>query len=361
MWQHRGSRVRLCELPGLWLGALRVILAQRPEVQPWLTMERTTRDSQFIGIRAGSLLNAPTSTGMPFWSINPYIGCEFGCAYCYARETHRWTLERAANHRDAPEAAREAARLPIAESFERRILVKENAAEVLERTLDPARMGDDAVVIGSATDPYQPAEQRFRITRQVLEVFLAHEGLRIGIITKSALVARDAELLAALSRRHKVTVHFSIASLDRALLRQLEPRSAAPHARLRAMSTLSALGVSTDVFIMPILPGLTDDSDALLALMRAARDAGAEGITGGPLRMGPATRLTLLPWLDRHRPDLAARYRRHYGSRRNVSVAYSRALKARLARLTSEAGFDDIPRREWRKSQGELFSESSRP
>src|SRR5690606_28880689 len=90
-------------------------------------------------------------------------------------------------------------------------------------------------------------------------------------------------------------------------------------------------------------------------------DAGAEGITGGPLRMGPATRLTLLPWLDRHRPDLAARYRRHYGSRRNVHAAYSQALKARLARLTSEAGFDDIPRREWRKSQGELFSASSRP
>ena len=302
---------------------------------------------------------------MGFWSINPYIGCEFGCAYCYARETHQWTVERAANQRDAPESAREAARFSLADGFERRILVKETAPDVLAATIDPEKLGTTPVVIGSATDPYQPAERRFEVTRRLLEVFLRYEGLHIGIITKSALVERDADLLATLARQHAVTVHFSIGSLDRALLRQLEPRSAAPHARLRVLQRLVSRGVACDVLIMPILPGLTDGEDELRAVMVAAKSAGAEAVAGGAVRMGPATRNTLLPWLDRHRPQLADRYRSHFSGEQYVSRPYAAALRERLRRLQQEVGFDatEGERRQRRVSgttrfrplQGELF------
>jgi DNA repair photolyase len=324
-------------------------------VKPWFELHRTAHGASYIGIVPTQVLNAPTSTGMAFWSLNPYIGCEFGCAYCYARETHRWTVERAANRRTAPVAAREAARLPAAQAFEQRILIKQNADEVLARTLDPAKLGTSPIVIGSATDPYQPAERRFGITRRVLEVFRNHEGMHIGIITKSALVSRDTDLLAALSKQHRITVHFSIASVDRALLRHLEPKSATPHARLRAMARLADAGVRTDVLIMPILPGLTDGEDQLRELMVAAREAGALAVTGGALRMGPATRHTLLPWLDRHRPTLAARYRRHYEDHQNVSSVYGKALQHRLRHLKAEVGFGDASGEPWLPMQGELF------
>ena len=328
--------------------------AGRARPVPWVELHRTAHGASYIGIVPTQVLNTPTSTGMAFWSLNPYIGCEFGCAYCYARETHRWTVERAANRRTAPATAREAARLPAAKAFEQRILIKQNADEVLARTLDPAKLGTTPIVIGSATDPYQPAERRYGITRRVLEVFRHHEGLRIGIITKSALVSRDVALLAELSKQHRVTVHFSIASVDRELLRQLEPRSAAPHARLRAMAKLTEHGVRCDVLIMPILPGLTDGESELRALMHACRASGALAVTGGALRMGPATRHTLLPWLDRHRPALAARYRSHY-SGQYVSRDYGVALQQRLRDLKWEVGFDEVASEAWRPMQGELF------
>jgi DNA repair photolyase len=380
MWYAGGAGLGLPHVPGVWLGEVRMNpgeqrtangsadapspvrrspFAVRPPT-PWLELHRTEHGASYIGIVPTQVLNTPASTGMVFWSLNPYIGCEFGCAYCYARETHRWTVERAANRRSAPPTAREAARLPAARAFEQRILIKQNADEVLARTLDPVKLGTTPIVIGSATDPYQPAERRFEITRRVLQVFRQHEGLRIGIITKSALVARDAALLAELSRQHRVTVHFSIASMDRALLRRLEPRSAAPHARLRAMARLTAAGVRTDVLIMPILPGLTDGEAELRELMVAAREAGALGVTGGALRMGPATRHTLLPWLDQHRPALAARYRAHYDRHQYVSADYGKALKQRLHDLQCETGFDRFHGEPWVPMQGELFSRIER-
>jgi DNA repair photolyase len=322
----------------------------------WVELHRTSGDASYIGIVPQQVLNPPASTGMAFWSINPYVGCEFGCAYCYARETHRWTVERSANRRGASRVARDAARLPAAQAFERRILVKLGADTILARTLDPARIGHASVMIGSATDPYQPAERRFAMTRKILEVFLRHEGMRIGIITKSALVERDVPLLAELSRRHRITVHFSIASVDRQLLRRLEPRSAAPHARLRAMARLREAGVRADALIMPVLPGLTDGEDELRAVMHAVRSAGGLGVAGGALRMGPATRHTLLPWLEAHRPALAARYRAHYAEQQHPSAAYQAALRERLERLERECGFGerDLP---WMPLQGELFPE----
>lgn len=295
---------------------------------------------RFLGIQPRSVLNAPSSTGMAFWSLNPYVGCEFGCAYCYARRTHRWTVEKAANTPGACAAVREAATLPSAHAFERRILVKENAEALLRRALPAGRAEALPIVIGSATDPYQPAERRFRLTRSVLEVFRAHEGYKLTLITKSALVARDASLLAEIGRRHDVSVYVSLASLDGALLRCLEPRTPAPHARLRAMRQLADAGVRVGVLIAPVLPGLTDSRGALRALLAAARDAGARMAGGGPLRMGPATRHVLLPWLDEHRPALARRYRRHFANRQGVEPSYAAALAERMATLQAELGYD---------------------
>ena len=336
-----------------------------PTGPSWVELDRTARGTRFISITPTQLLNSPATTGMAFWSLNPYVGCEFGCAYCYARSTHGWMVERASNRRGALPVAREAARLPRAEAFERRILVKASAPELLERTLDPGRLAGLPIVIGSATDPYQPAERRFGVTRGILEFFLRHEGLHLGIITKSALIARDAELLGRLARRHTVSVHLSIASVDTALLRRLEPRSPAPHARLRAIGRLTEAGVSVGVLVMPILPGLTDGREALRRLLRACREAGAAWAAGGALRMGPATRNTLLPWLDRHRPALARRYRRHFAECEGVSRGYGSALQSRLAALQREVGFDpaDGEARERRirgaerlpPAQGELF------
>jgi DNA repair photolyase len=320
---------------------------------------RTTR---FLSVPPRGILNPPAATGMAFWSVNPYIGCEFGCTYCYARETHRWTVERAANRPGAPATAREAASLPAASAFEQRILIKQGAAAVLARTLDPARVGAVPIVIGTATDPYQPAERRFKLTRALLELLRQHQGLHIGIITKSALIARDAALLAQLSERHRISVHISLASLDAPLLRQLEPRTPIPASRLRAMRILADAAVPVGLLLAPILPGLTDDRDSLRALFLAAKNAGARWAAGDPLRMGRATRHTLMPWLERERPDLARRYRQHYELRNGVRRDYADALKARIAGILEEIGLDRALRdrtfnERWPRANGEQQTE----
>jgi DNA repair photolyase len=317
-----------------------------PTLTPLATRGPTTR---YLALNARGILNSPAATGMRFWSMNPYVGCEFGCAYCYARETHRWTVDRAANSRGASAAAREAAQLPSAQAFERRILVKEEAVALLRRDLRPERLDGLPIVIGSATDPYQPAERRFRLTRALLEVLVEYRGLRLGIITKSALIARDAALLAELASRHRVSVHLSLASLDAALLRQLEPRTPTPAARLQAMRRLADAGVPVGLLIAPILPGLTDDTVTLQTLLAASRHAGARWAGGGPLRLGPATRHTLFPWLLKHRPTLARRYQAHYGDRRGVTQAYATALDERLRTLMDGLGYD--PREGMRREE----------
>ena len=306
--------------------------------EDWTELDRRARGTRFLAIASHSIVNSSAATGMVFASVNPYIGCEFGCAYCYARDTHRWAVERAAARNDAPDAVREAGTLPTTEAFERRILIKRNAAELLARTLDPVRLHGGPLVIGTATDPYQPAERRFRITRALLEVLLRYRGLHLGIITKSPLITRDVELLAEISRRNRLTVSLSLASVDAVLLRRLEPRTPAPHARLRAMARLTQAGVRVGLLIAPILPGLTDGRRELRALVCRAKEAGAAWVAGSPLRMGPATRATLLPWLSRERPALAERYRRHYRTRQWVSPNYGDALQGRLVRLQEELG-----------------------
>jgi DNA repair photolyase len=338
MRRSAGPRVRLRELPALRLGPLRVTARQldllpAPEAaaqRQWVVLDERQRGTRFLELSVRSVLNTAASTRMGFWSINPYVGCEFGCTYCYARDTHRYAVERSG----AP-----AEPLPAWEAFERRILVKTGVADVLARTLDPARLGSHSLVIGTATDPYQPAERSFRLTRRILEVLLGFRGLAVGLITKSPLVTRDIDLLRRLGERHEVTVNVSLATLDRKLARRLELKSPVPEARIRALGRLTAAGVHAGLLIAPILPGITDDRRGLGRLMGAAKEAGARYVVGSALRLGPAARQRFLPVLSREFPELAERYARHYARREGASPAYQRALAGRLRELQHRLGF----------------------
>ena len=323
---------RLPVVPPVWMVTMR--LSPRVEAQLGLpldiprpvlpTLDQRLRGTDFIGLTVRRIANPPEATGMTFWSINPYIGCEFGCAYCYARNTHRWTSER--NNRSAPHIDPHAA-------FEQQIFVKQNAANVLRRTLDPSKVGNRAILIGTATDPYQPAERQFGVTRSLLEALLGYRGLRISITTKSPLVARDADLLKSLSARHRVSINISIISLDPELIRRLEPKTPLPHARLRGVRALAEAGLDVGLMIAPIIPGLTDSWGALGGLMSAGKDAGARYADGFALRLGPVARSGFLPILDREFPELTARYRRRYQNRHNAGADYNAALTRRLRTL----------------------------
>jgi DNA repair photolyase len=229
--------------------------------------------------------------------------------------------------------------LPPEEAFEKEILVKTDVAQVLARTLNPARLAGHSLVIGTATDPYQPAERQFRLTRQILEVLRSYHGLSIEIITKSSLVTRDLDLLQALSARNEVTVNISLATADARLARLLELRSPVPAARLRALRRLIEGGVYAGLLVAPIIPGVTDDWPGLARLMEAAKEAGARYVVGSALRLGPAARHRFLPFLTQEFPALAQRYRRHYADQDYVSQEYQDALTRRLRLLKQTYGF----------------------
>jgi DNA repair photolyase len=351
------------------------VLPTRPEgtrhAAPLPVLDERARGTKFIELSVSSVLNSPATTHMGFWSINPYVGCEFGCTYCYARDTHRWTMERrgsgaagktgsnhipeeiTASEQTAPQP-RSPAALPAWEAFEKEILVKSDIAEVLARTLNPARLAGHSLVIGTATDPYQPAERKFQLTRRILEVLRSYHGLSIEIITKSPLVTRDLDLLQALSERHEVSVNISLATADSRLARLLELRSPIPAARLRALRRLTEGGIHAGLLVAPIVPGITDDWAGLARLMEAAKEAGARYVVGSALRLGPAARHRFLPYLEREFPQLAERYRRHYAGKDHVSQSYQDALTRRLRALQQAYGFpiDEAGGRRRRQLEG---------
>ena len=327
-------------------GAPQLDLLPRVPASPLPILDQRARGTRFIELSVKSVLNTPASTHMGFWSINPYVGCEFGCMYCYARDTHRWVVERLGAEQTAPLPGRPAAR-PPEEAFEKEILVKSDVAAVLARTLHPARLAGQPLVIGTATDPYQPAERRFRLTRGILEVLRSYQGLSIEIITKSPLVTRDLDVLLALSEQNEVNVNISLATADPRLARRLELRSPVPAARLRALRRLTAGGVYAGLIIAPIIPGITDDWAGLARLFEAAKEAGARYVIGSALRLGPAARRRFLPFLEREFPQLYQRYRRHYATSDLSSQSYQEALTRRLDALRQAFGFagDEASRR----------------
>jgi DNA repair photolyase len=238
--------------------------------------------TEFFRDATRKILATNDSPDIPFdVSLNPYRGCEHGCAYCYARPTHEYLGFSAGL------------------DFESRILVKENAPELLRTELARTGWRPQTVALSGVTDPYQPVERRLRITRRCLEVFLDYRN-PVGLITKSDLVVRDADLLAALAAFGATAVSISIATLDEALARSLEPRAPSPRARLAAVEALSAAGVPCGVYTAPAIPGLNDHE--IPAILGAARGAGARWAGFVPLRLPGAVAGLFADWLDRRAP-----------------------------------------------------------
>ena len=308
-------------------------------VPPHLELIGTQGDIRYYDQPAKGVLNGPEVTGMGFWSINPYVGCAFGCAYCYARYAHRYVAER--KTMEGADEGHELTELPSWLAFERRIFVKRNAAEVLRATLRGQRTPQvpgprppalarlwkgEAIVIGTATDPYQPAERQYRVTRGILEVLAEEKGLSVTVITKSALITRDIDVLRELSSRSRFTIHLSLITLDRELARRIEPRAPTPEARVRALERLANAGIDVGINVMPVLPGITDRPAMLDAVIRRVRDAGASYINACALRLRSAARKRYLPFIDAEFPRLSTAYRTTYSSGFQVGDAYREGL-----------------------------------
>ena len=279
------------------------------------------RGIEYHELRTESLIGKLNARPMPFgWTVNPYRGCEMGCHYCFARYTHEFLG------------------LADPDAFERTIYVKQVDRSRLVRELRKARKSGQTVALGTATDPYQPAEGRFEVTRRILEAAGEVPGLCLSITTKSSLVTRDAELLRAIAGVSEVTVNLSITTADAALARRLEPRAPRPDLRFGAMRTLADAGVSTRLFIMPILPGQTDHEANLRALMAAAREAGAGEAESNVLFLRSGTRETFMRFLAIEFPRLVPEYERLYRASAYARPDYVREVEQRVRRLAAEAG-----------------------
>jgi DNA repair photolyase len=277
------------------------------------------RSVEYFEIPARSILNR-TKPNMPFrWTINPYRGCEIGCKYCYARYAHEFMeLEPA--------------------DFEDKIYAKASPGHLLRQELGRVSNKDDGIAIGTATDPYQPAERRFQRTRSILEVFAKERGWHIGIITKSDLIVRDLDLLREISRRNVLTVHVTVTTVDEKLARLLEPRAPRPELRLQAVQQLRSAGVAVGVNPNPIMPGITDSDTSLDNVARAARDHGAMTLGSGALYLPGAAQKVFFPFLDQEFPHLAARYRETFENNIHLSRAYKDSLAERVGRIRERYG-----------------------
>jgi DNA repair photolyase len=289
-----------------------------------------------------SILNKCDSQRVPFeWTINPYRGCEFACKYCYARYTHEYMEIDGAD-------------------FEKKIFMKKDAAILLAQELarkysyqkKGAEPGvPEHIAIGTATDPYQPAEREFGITRACLEELVRHEGLSISIITKSNMIVRDIDLLKRIAERSDLTISITITTLRVRLARLLEPRAPRPDLRLAALRQLAGEGLHVGVSASPLVPGITDREGELEAVGAAAKEAGAEWFFSGALFLMPASARQFLPFVREKFPRLARQYDQWYGRNGYAPESYSKEVALRVARIRELNGFEHQPWRALRRTQ----------
>src|SRR3989475_8990390 len=281
---------------------------------------REGHDVEYFTLPVRSLLNRCTSARMPFtWTINPYRGCEFACKYCYARYTHEFM-----EMRDGVD-------------FEKKIYVKQHAADLLRQELRRVKPGEE-IAIGTATDPYQPAERRYEVTRAILEEFARHEGLELGIVTKSNLVLRDIDLLQEIGRKNDISVHVTITTLNVDLARILEPRAPRPDLRLEAVRRLNQAGINAGVSCSPVIPEITDSPRDLDAVARATAEAGGKHIFANPLFLKPCSAAVFMPFLEKEFPRLAENYRRRYQDHAFLPKSYQQRISKLMASLRRKYG-----------------------
>src|SRR5256884_5641256 len=281
---------------------------------------RQGHDVEYFTLPVRSLLNRCTAARMPFtWTINPYRGCEFACKYCYARYTHEFM-----ELRDGVD-------------FERKIFVKQHAAELLRQELSSVKPGEE-IAIGTATDPYQPIERRLEVTRAILEELSRHAGLELGIVTKSNLVVRDIDLLRRIAENNQIFVNVTITTLDVDLARILEPRAPRPDLRMETVRKMNLEGVNTGVICAPVVPGITDSPRDLEALVRATAEAGGKYIYANPLFLKPCSAAVFLPFVEKQFPQLVASYRERFNNRAFLPQAYHKRVSQLLARLRQKHG-----------------------
>jgi DNA repair photolyase len=265
--------------------------------------------------------------GMGFrWSLNPYMGCVHRCTFCYVRHfEHR--SDRPADDR-----------------YGTSIRVKTNVAEVLRKELARGAWEREDVAIGAATDPYQPAEGRYKLTRACLEV-LRDAANPFSIITRGPMIVRDLDVLVEAAQRASVAVTFSVPTVDEEVWKRTEPSTAHPRQRLKAVKELVDAGIKTGVGMAPILPGISDRPEQLREVVRAAREAGATGIWANLLFLRPGTREHFLSHLAEDWPEQLPHYEELYANKAYLGADLMKPLKSEVSRLAREYGVKDRRRR----------------
>ncbi|MFB3907515.1 MAG: radical SAM protein [Candidatus Eisenbacteria bacterium] len=313
----------------------RIPEARKPRARRRLSsispVEETPR-ARFRPLACSTILNPSRHPQLPFdFSINPYRGCEIGCSYCYARGTHAYLEETGAEGRTPSDPA----------GFESRIYVKFQAASALAESLRRLSIRGQGIAIGTATDPYQPGEKRFGITRKLLETLATRSGYELSITTKSPLILRDVDLLAQIGSRARLTVQISLITLRRSLSRIVEKHAPSPRRRLETIRGLRSAGIDTGLFVMPILPGITDSDGELGPLLREARSAGAAFASACVLRIPSPAGLVLDPMLEHHFPHLLPQYRRVAAGAGWFPPPLSRAILDRFHRACLACGLPE--------------------
>ncbi len=309
---------------------------------PAETRRKSAEKPEYFVLPVKSILNRCDSKRVPFeWTINPYRGCEFACKYCYARYTHEYM------ELDGSE-------------FEKKIYVKKDAAPLLawdvahKYSYESEGSGGerpDHIAIGTATDPYQPAEREYGVTRACLEELAKREGLSVSIITKSNQIVRDIDVLQKIAERSNLGIDITITTLRAGLTRLLEPRAPRPDLRLAAVKELREAGLAVGVSASPLIPGITDREGDLEAVAVAAKEAGAQWFFSGVLFLMPSSAKQFLPFVREKFPRLAKQYEEWYGKNGYAPEEYRKKASLRVARIRQEFGFAAGP---WVEAKGKV-------
>jgi len=283
------------------------------------------RGTEYFVLPVRSIINHCDSPRVPFnYTINPYRGCEFGCHYCYARYTHEFM------ELDGGE-------------FEKKIYAKGNAGALVARDLQNPRLEGEHIAIGAATDPYQPAEREFGVTRTILEKIAQRTGLSVSITTKSNQVLHDLDLIQRIAERSSISVNLTITTMRPRLARLLEPRAPRPDLRMEAVQKLREAGISAGVLCMPVIPGITDAQADLDALVRAAKAADAQWVGARVLYLMPTPLRQFLPFVQAKFPRLARQYDEWYRRNNGAPKSYADEIAKRFVELRKKYGISARP------------------